>query len=368
MRQFLAFVKKEFYHVFRDRKTLLMLFGVPVVQIILFGFALTNEIKNSGLIICDQAHDPASQQIISKLRASEQFQIKGLISNPSDIESGFRKGNVKLAILFPAHFAANLAHDHFAQVRIIADASDPNTATTLTGYASRIIGEYQQELMNNSPALMQINTEIRMYYNPELKSTVNFVPGVMALILLLVCVMMTSVSIVREKETGTMEVLLVSPVNPFLVILAKAIPYLLLSLVNLTVILGLSIFMLKMPVNGSMLLLYGVSTLFIITALSLGLLISNSTSSQQAAMLIALMGMMVPTILFTGFMFPLENMPYALQLVANIVPSKWYYIIIKAIMVKGLGFSAIWREVSILAGMTILLLAINYKKFKIRLA
>jgi len=189
----------------------------------------------------------------------------------------------------------------------------------------------------------------------------------MALVLLLICVLMTSVSIVREKESGTMEVLLVSPFAPLLIILSKAVPYLALSLVNLTVILLLSVFALGMPVNGSIALLYAVSTLFIVAALSLGLLISNLTGSQQAAMLISLMGMLVPTILFTGFMFPLENMPYPLQLVAHVVPAKWYYIIVKAIMVKGLGFSAIWRETLILFGMTVFFLTVSLKKFKIRL-
>lgn len=206
-----------------------------------------------------------------------------------------------------------------------------------------------------------------MVYNPELKSVVNFVPGVISLILLLVCVLMTSVSIVKEKESGTMEVLLVSPFSPFGVIVSKAVPYLALSLINLTVILLLSIFVLGMPVNGSFLLLYAVSTLFIITALSLGLLISNITTSQQAAMLVSLMGMLVPSILFTGFMFPLENMPYVLQLFANIVPAKWYYIIVKSVMIKGLGFEAIWKETLVLLGMTILLLVVNIRKFKIRL-
>jgi ABC-2 type transport system permease protein len=205
-------------------------------------------------------------------------------------------------------------------------------------------------------------------YNPQLKGATNFVPGVMALVLMLVCVMMTSVSIVKEKEQGTMEVLLVSPFNPLLVIISKAIPYLVLSLVNLSLILLLSIFLLDMPINGSIFLLVAESTLFITTALSLGLLISNSTNSQQAAMLISMMGMMLPTMLFTGFMFPLENMPKALQVIANIVPSKWYYIIVKSIMIKGLGFSAIWKETLVLLGMTFFLLIVSFKKFKIRLA
>jgi ABC-2 type transport system permease protein len=227
--------------------------------------------------------------------------------------------------------------------------------------------DYQQELMKNDAVPLRIVPEVRMLYNPELKGATNFVPGIMALVLLLVCVLMTAVSIVREKETGTMEVLLVSPFNPFLVIVSKAIPYLVLSLINLTVILILSVTLLDMPMNGSVLLLFGVSTLLIICALSLGLLISNVTQSQQSAMLIAVIGMMLPSILFTGFMFPLENMPKALQIFSNVVPSKWYYIIVKSIMIKGLGFSAIWKETLILFGTTCFYLIISLKKFKIRL-
>lgn len=365
--QFWTFVKKEFLHVFRDRKTLLMLFGLPIVQIILFGFALTNEIKNSKIIICDYAKDNASQQIIGKFEASQQFEIEQSLLSHQQIEAAFKDGKVKMAIVFPANFNKDLLHQNKAQVQLITDASDPNTATTLSGYATQIIMDYQNELMQLQELPYRINTEVQMIYNPELKAAVNFVPGVMSLILLLVCVLMTSVSIVKEKETGTMEILLVSPFNPFLVIVSKAVPYLALSLINLTFILLLSVFVLRMPVNGSIILLYAVSTLFIITALSLGLLISNVTASQQSAMLISLMGMLVPSILFTGFMFPLENMPYPLQIISNIVPAKWYYIIVKSIMVKGLGFSAIWKETLILLGMTMLLLIVNIKKFKIRL-
>jgi len=368
MKQFITFVRKEFYHVFRDRKTLLLLFGMPIAQIILFGFALTNEIKNSKIVICDYAKDVSSMAIIQKLEASKSFEIEKNLLSHKEIETTFREGKVKLAIVFPANFNHDLAHLNKAQIQIIADASDPNTANTLTNYAAAIVRDYLQELLKNTSIPLQINTDVRMIYNPELKGVTNFVPGVMALVLLLVCVLMTSVSIVKEKEMGTMEVLLVSPFNPILVIISKAVPYFLLSLINLTIILILSVYLMGMPINGSILLLYFESSLLILTALSLGLLISNSTDSQQSAMLISLMGMLLPTMMFTGFMFPLENMPLPLQIISNIVPSKWYYIIVKSIMIKGLGFSAIWKETLILSGMTLFLLVVSIRKFKIRLA
>lgn len=344
-----------------------MLFGLPIVQILLFGFALTNEVKNAKIVICDYAKDQASQQIINSLGAGGQFEVQENLLNHREIEVAFKKEDVKLAIVFPANFNQDLLHLNEAQIQIIADASDPNSANALTNYATAIIMDYQQELMRDRKIPYTIATETRMLYNPELKGATNFVPGVMALVLMLICVMMTAVSIVREKETGTMEILLVSPFNPLLVILSKAVPYLFLSLINLTVILLLSVTLLELPINGSLFLLFAESTLLIITALSLGLLISNIAKSQQTAMLISLMGLMLPTMLFTGFMFPIENMPYPLQLLSNIVPSKWYYIIVKSIMIKGLGFSAIWKETLILAGMTSFFLLVSIQKFKIRL-
>lgn len=208
---------------------------------------------------------------------------------------------------------------------------------------------------------------MRMIYNPELKGTTNFVPGVMALVLFLISVLMTSVSIVREKESGTMEVLLVSPFNPILVVISKVVPYFFLSLINLIIIILLSVYLLDMPIKGSVVLLFAESALLIITSLSLGLLISNSTASQQTAMLISMMGMLLPTTMFAGFMFPIENMPKVLQVISNIIPAKWYYIIAKSIMIKGLGFSAIWKETLVLLGMTVFLLVFSIKKFKIRL-
>jgi len=368
MKQFLAFVRKEFYHVFRDRKTLLLLFGMPIVQIVLFGFALTNEIKNSKIVICDYSKDISTRAIIDKLEVSNNFEIEKTLLSNNEIEDAFKEGNIKLAIVFPSGFNQDLNHLNKAQIQIIADASDPNTATTLTMYASNIIAGYQREMIQGLNIPYQIETEIRMIYNPELKGTTNFVPGVMALVLFLISVLMTSVSIVKEKESGTMEVLLVSPFSPILVVISKAIPYFFLSLINLSVILVLGVYLLDLPIAGSILLIFSESSLFIITSLSLGLLISTLTGSQQAAMLISLVGTLLPTIILSGFIFPLENMPKALQFVANIVPSKWYYIIAKSIMIKGLGFSAIWKETLILLGMTLALLFVSIKKFKTRLA
>lgn len=367
MKQFISFVRKEFYHVFRDRKTLLILFGLPIVQIFLFGFALTNEIKNAQIAVCDYAKDEASTRITRKLEENGTFLLKKSLLTHAEIEEAFKGGKIKMVVVFPTNFHQDLLHQGKAQVQLIADASDPNTATSLISYATSIVREYQQETAKNQSMTYTIVPETRMLYNPELKGAINFVPGIMALVLMLVCVLMTAVSIVKEKEMGTMEILLVSPFNPFLVIVVKMFPYLALSLVNLAVILIMSVTCLGVPVNGSVLLLVAESTLLIVCALSMGLLISNITNSQQVAMLVSLMGMMLPVMLFTGFMFPLENMPTVFQILANVFPSKWYYIIVKAVMIKGLGFSAIWKETLILCLMTFVFLYLSLKNFKTRL-
>ncbi|MEO5908198.1 MAG: ABC transporter permease [Ginsengibacter sp.] len=367
MKQFLAFVKKEFYHVLRDKRTLLILFGMPIAQILIFGFALTNEVKNEKVLIVDNAKDISSQRIISEIAASKYFQIDNSVNDPNQITRAFKKGIIRVAIIFPANFNNDLMHLHKAQIQLITDASDPNVATTLTNYISAIIGAYQLNLNQTYKIPLRIIPQIRMLYNPELKGAPNFVPGVMALVLMLICVLMTAISIVKEKETGTMEILLVSPLKPILVILAKAVPYLLLSLINVATILLLSVFVLKVPMSGSILLLFAESTLFIITCLTLGIFISIKTNTQQVAMLVSLMGMLLPTVLFSGFMFPIENMPVALQIFSNIVPSKWFYIIVKSIMIKGVGFSVIWKETLALAGIALFLFLISIKSFKIRM-
>lgn len=368
MKQFLVFVRKEFLHAFRDRKTLLIMFGLPVVQIILFGFALTNEVKNSKLVIVDISRDEASQALTNRIGSSKYFDIYQNAMSYAEMEAAFRAGKIKAALVFPQAFNEQWKHGAKVQLQIITDGSDPNTGRTIQNYLTAIIADFQQDQLNAGQAQQMIQPNIRMLYNPSLEGTMNFVPGVMALVLMLVCTTLTAVSIVRERELGTMEILLVSPFKPVFVILSKAVPYFILSMVNLAVILLLGTHVLDVPVKGSVGLLFAASALFIITCLSMGLLISTLAKTQQTAMIISMMAMMLPTILLTGFMFPIENMPVALQVVANIVPSRWYYLITKDVMLKGLGFSAIWKEVMILSGMTMLLLFFSLKKFNTRLS
>ncbi len=367
MKQFTAFVKKEILHIWRDKRTMFILLGMPVVQIIIFGFALTNEVKNSKIAVLDQSKDVATASLINELDASRYFDVEQNLHSHSEIEPAFRKGKIKLVVVFPNQFNENLQHVNKSAVQLIADASDPNVANALTNYATAIIMDYQNRITNNAKLPYAIKVETRMLYNPQLKGAYNFVPGLMAMVLLLVCTMMTAITIVREKETGTMEIMLVSPMKPQLVVFSKAIPYLLLSVINIATILLLSVYVLEVPINGSLSLLVLESVLFTLVSLSLGLLISSVTDSQQAAMFISLVGLFLPTVLLSGFMFPVENMPWPLRTISKIVPASWYYSIVKSVMIKGLGIRGVWKETLVLAGMMIFFLTVAVKRFKIRL-
>jgi ABC-2 type transport system permease protein len=367
MRRFIGFVKKEFYHIFRDRRSMFILFGMPIAQVMLFGFAITNEINNVNIAILDKSKDPETQKIIQRISNSAYFNIEQALNSESQIEGVFKKGKVKAVLVFEKDFIKHLQTHKNANVQVITDATDPNMAHTISNYSTLMLQNYVQEKNKNNKLTYPIQTQTQLFYNPEMKSVFTFVPGVMAVILMLVSAMMTSISITREKELGTMEILLVSPIKPFQVIIGKVFPYIFLSIINAVVILSLGYFVFEMPIIGSLLLLAIETIVFIICALTLGILISTLSNSQQTAMMISLFGLMLPVILLSGFIFPISSMPLPLQVISTIIPAKWFITIIKAIMLKGASFSIIWKETLILIGMTLLFILVSIKKYKIRL-
>ncbi len=363
-----AFVKKEFFHIFRDYRTMVILFGIPVVQVLLFGFAITNDIKDARIAILDYSKDEVTREITNKLVSSNYFLLVDNLESDKQVESEFRKGKIKQVVVFEQGFAKKLEKEGKANVQIILDASEPNTANMLNAYTSGIINSYSlQKIRESSGIPMSISIEPKMLFNPEQKSVYMFVPGVIALLLMLVSAMMTSISITREKELGTMEALLVSPLKPIQIIIGKVTPYVFLSFVNLVVILLLGFFVFDMPVNGSLILLLLESLLFIVMALGLGILISIISKTQQQAMMMSMFALMLPTILLSGFIFPIENMPVPLQWLSHLMPPRWFIIIIKNIMLKGVGIGYFWKETLILVFMTIFFIGMSVKKFKIRL-
>lgn len=339
----------------------MILLGMPVLQIILFGFAITTELNHSRVAVLDPSKDAVTTRITERIDENRYFSVVKELSSVSDIETVFRHDEADIVVAFTPDFDANLSTGE-AGIQLVVDATDPNTGNMMAGYVQGIVGQALQSGTQSSPIV-----QTHLLFNPQMKSAYNFVPGVMGLILMLICAMMTSISIVREKETGTMEVLLVSPIRPIFIILAKAVPYLVLSCVNLATILLLSVYVLHVPVEGSLWTLSFLSLLLIAVALSLGLLISCVVQNQVAAMIVSGMGLMMPVMLLSGMIFPIESMPAVLQWISNIIPARWYIQAVKKVMIEGLGMAAVWHEALILSGMAALLIGLSLKKFKERL-
>lgn len=367
MKQLQSFIKKEFHHIFRDKRTMLILFGIPIAQLLIFGTVIKNEIQDVHIAIFDQAKDETTQQITNKLLSSGYFILDENLANANGVDEIFKKGKVKEVIIFESGFGEKLVKEGVANMQLIGDASDPNMARLVISYTKGIVNDYIKKRYPNLKMPMQLQPELRMYYNEEMKSAYMFVPGTMALILMLISAMMTSISITREKELGTMEILLVSPLKPVQIIVGKVIPYLLLSIVNAFVIVLVGRFIFGVPVTGSFILLMLETILFILMALCLGIFISTVAKNQMVAMFISMIVLMLPTIILSGFIFPIENMPKILQVVSHIMPARYFITIIRGIMLKGVGILFIWKETAILIGMTLFFIALSVKKFKIRL-
>lgn len=358
MKQFIAFVNKEFRHIFRDRRTMLIILGIPVVQILLFGFAINTEVKDLHVALYAPSPNSFINGVSERLYQSEYFTYRAELDDPIKMEESMRKGKLDMMVLFDSEGEA---------VQLIINSSDPNRGSIAATYATAIIAGYQQELAGMRKMPFQIEVENRMIYNPEMKSAYMFVPGIMGLVLMLICTMMTSVSIVREKERGTMEVLLASPLKQGTMVFAKTVPYLAISLVNFASILLLSYYVLKVPIQGSLWTLTLISMLYIFLSLAFGLLISTLMRNQINAVIISAILVMLPGLLLSGMIFPIENMPQILQWLSHIVPARWYIDIVRKVMIQGLGWAVIWRETTILVGMSLLLVGSSILNIKSRL-
>ena len=358
MKQFIAFVIKETKHILRDKRTMLILFGMPVVMMLLFGFAITTDVKNVRTVVVTSEMSPRTQQVIERLAQSEYFFITQTVNTPQEAEQLIRSQKADMALVFSQNRG----------MQMMVDGSDPNMAQQWTTYAQQIIMAPTSHLISaDAPTRSLSPLTSHLLYNPQMRSAYNFVPAIMGMLLMLICAMMTSISIVREKEKGTMEVLLVSPVRPLMVIIAKAVPYLVLAFAILITILLMARFVLGVPLAGSLFWILAVSTLYILLALSLGLLISNVAQTQLVALLLSAMVLLMPVVMLSGMLFPVESMPQVLQWLAAVVPPRYYIEAMRKLMIMGVGFGEVAREVAVLAIMTVVLLAIALKKFNVRL-
>ena len=365
MKTFLSFVNKELRHILRDRRTMLILFGMPLVMMLLFGFAISTDVRNVRLVAVTTPWDDASQQIVERLDASEYFVHAYNAPTTEQAKQLIRNQKADIAVVFSPRFADH-RHDGGAQIQLITDGADPNMSNLQAAYAAQIIAQTMQEGRKTSGGgTPQVVTHL--LYNPQMKSAYNFVPGIMGMLLLLICAMMTSVSIVREKERGTMEVLLVSPARPLMMLIAKAVPYFLLSIVILCIILGISHYVLSVPLSGNLPAITTLCLLYIFLALCIGLLISVVAATQLQALLISGMVMLMPSILLSGMIYPIESMPAVLQWLTCIIPARWFIAAIRKLMIMGVGLDMVVKELTILAAMAALILGVALKKFKIRL-
>ena len=366
MKTFIAFIRKESKHILRDSRTIMVLFLMPVAQILIFGFVISTEIHDAGIGVLDKARDDASRRLVEQLTVSGYFRIMTVLNNEKQIDAAFRKGEIQMAVVIEPGFGNRLNRQGGATVQLIADASDANTAQMLINYCQGIIHTFAAEQMPESISPL-LTTEVNMFYNPSLKGVYMSIPGTMAMVLILISAMMTSISITREKEFGSMEVLLISPLKPYQIILGKVTPYVLLSLLNAISILALGIFVFKMPVVGSWFWLFVVNLLYILLSLSLGIFISTIARNQMVAMFASMFALLLPTILLSGFIFPIENMVWPLQWLSCVVPPRYYVQAIKTVMLKGGGLPYIWHELLVMSGFLVLFLGLSIKRFKIRL-
>jgi ABC-2 type transport system permease protein len=362
-----AFMVKELRHILRDRQTLAILLLLPLAQVVLFGFALRSDVTNIRLAFVDAAPDYATLALRNRFAGNGRFRIVGTLGSTAGLEPLFHRGAAEVAVVFEPDFADHLADGTPARLLLISDASDPNTGTTRQFYASAVIAAYQQELATRGGAV-QIVQQTRMRFNPTLESVNLFVPGLIALVLTLIAALMTAISLSREKERGTLEVLLVSPLQPWQIILGKVLPYLLLALANVITALLAAWIIFRVPFRGSITLLLASSVLYSMVGLALGVFIAARTGSQRAAMLGAMAGTMLPNTLLSGMIFPISSLPGWLQVVTNIVPARWFIVVSRGIMLKGVGIAYLWKELVVLTVMLVVLLAVAIRSFKARLA
>jgi ABC-2 type transport system permease protein len=364
---FRGLLRKEVLHILRDRRTLFVVLFMPILQVILFGYAIRTDVSAIRLAFVEPSPDATTVELRNRFAATDAFRVVRVLPNAAPLDGLFASGAIQEAVVLDADFADRLARGLPARVLVVADASEPNSGSAMQSYALAVIQGYERDLASRGGGL-RITAEARMRFNPTRESTNLFVPGLIAFVLTIVSALMTAISLTREKETGTMEILLVSPLRPLEIIVGKVLAYLVIGFLSVLLVVGEARMVFAVPLRGSLTLLLAEGVLYILTSLSLGILISSRTSSQRVAMIGALAGTMLPTMLLSGFIFPIESMPWPLRAIANVVPAKWFVVIARGIMLKGIGLEYLWPQTLILSSMTVLLVAAATRSFRIRLA
>ena len=363
MNAFQSFVRKEARHILRDRQTLAVLLGLPVVMVLLFGYAIRTDVEDVRVLVVDASRDARSTDLTRAIASTKALRLVGVLVSAPEVEGLLRSDEADVALVLPTGFARELGRGT-AEVLVVSDGANANYAATAEGYVRTVVQQWAAQQGGGVPV---IRTSTRMRFNPTLESQNLFVPGLLAFVLTLVSALMTAISIAKEKETGTMEILLVSPLRPLQIVVGKVAPYLVLAFANALTALGLAFLVFGVPVRGSLALLLAAALVYVLVSLALGVLISSKAPNQRTAMMGALLGLMLPTIALSGFIFPIASMPGWLQPVTNVVPATWFILIARGVMLKGVGLAVLWKEVLILCGMAVVLLAVGARSFKNRI-
>lgn len=348
-----AVAVKEFRQIGRDRRTLAILLFVPALVLLLYGYALNFDIRNIQLAVQDNDRSPASREVVSAFVNSGYFDLAGELDDDRAILTALNRGDVRAVLVIPVGFARDAATGRRTALQLLINGDNANTATTVMGYGIGLIGavsaryELQTRLVSTASALVTV--EPRVWYNPELRSALFLVPGLIAYIAMLTAVVSTALSVVREKEVGTMEQVRMSPIGPLTYVLGKTIPYFVISLVSAMSIVVVAMLMFDLPMRGSWLTLFGAVSLFLVGALAFGLLISTLADTQQVAFQVALLTSYLPTLMLSGFIFPITSMPAFLQTVTLVVPARYFLIALRGIVLKGVGVAAFWQDLAALA-------------------
>jgi ABC-2 type transport system permease protein len=353
-------IRKEFIHIRRDFRTLIIIFIMPVAMLLMFGYAINMEIQNIDLAVIDHAQSPASRDLVRAFQGSRFFTVRNFDGGESRAGELFQNRQARMVLIIPQDFAATIERPVATKVQALIDASDSNAAQAIRNYSDAILQTYNASRGLAAP--FEVQTTIQ--YNPTFKSTYFFVPGLVALILIMISALLTSVAIAREKETGTMEQILVSPVRAREIVIGKVVPYILLAFMDGVIVLLVAHFWFKVPIIGSVALILGAALVYVFVALSLGLFISTMAHTQQVAMMAALIISMLPSIMLSGFFFPIASMPKVLQWITYVVPAKYFLIIVRGIMLKGNTLTQIWPPLLVLMSMGIVFTLVSTKKFK----
>jgi len=366
----IALLKKEFGQLFKDKKLLPLVFVAPVIQLVILGYAASFDIRNISVALCDLDKTAESRELAEKLVTSGYFTIEYATDDYGTIASYLDDNKVQMAVVIPHRFGDMIVGRQPAKIQVLVDGSEGNTAAIGVSYLNQIVGQYSTQILtevNGGRSFGGINTEVRAWYNPELKSRVYMVPAMLVMILLITTMNLTAMAVVREKEIGTLEQIMVTPIHPWELIIGKLVPFIIIGAIDVSVVLVVMVFWFDIPIVGSLPLLIGLTGFFLLTTMGLGLFVSTISHTQQQAMMVSQFFILQPMMYVSGFAFPIDNMPRLLQGISWLIPMRHFLFIVRSLILKGAGIGDLWLQSVLLLGMGVCVLGASILRFRKKL-